>query len=218
VNSPITVYAGTVQAMAATDVGSLQPGARRTYLFVASLKPGGAADNAYQGSALSTGFRWSAAGLATPTSTPTPAPTETATPAATPAPNAPPAPTAVPADAAPAPATPIPATDPTAADPTGELLGAQLFTMPPATKTCVSRRAFTIHVRRPAGMVFTKLTVTVNGRAKLRLKGLKAKKVKAKINLKGLPAGTVVVKIAAVTSTGRTAVSTRTYKTCAAKR
>ena len=64
-------------------------------------------------------------------------------------------------------------------------------------------------------MAFKSITVTVNGRAKVRLKGMKARKVKATVNLKGLPAGKVTVKIAAVTSTGRKAVSKRTYTTCA---
>ena len=43
-----------------------------------------------------------------------------------------------------------------------------------------------------------------------------AKRVKATVNLKGLPAGRVTVKITAVMSNGRKAVSKRTYKTCAA--
>ena len=82
----------------------------------------------------------------------------------------------------------------------------------------MSRRKFAIHIRRPAGTTYKSITVTVNGRTKLRLKGLKAKKVKATVNLKGLPAGKVTVKITAFTSTGRKAVSKRTYTTCAAKK
>ncbi|HKG65424.1 MAG TPA: hypothetical protein VKB28_15250, partial [Solirubrobacteraceae bacterium] len=62
------------------------------------------------------------------------------------------------------------------------------------------------------------LAISVNGRTKVRLKGTKAKKVKATVNLKGLPAGKVTVTITAVLSTGRKAVSTRTYTTCAAKK
>ena len=67
-------------------------------------------------------------------------------------------------------------------------------------------------------MAYKSIAVTVNGRTKLRLKGLKAKKVKATVSLKGLPAGKVTVKITAVTTTGRKAVSKRTYTTCAAKK
>ena len=70
----------------------------------------------------------------------------------------------------------------------------------------------------PGGTAFKSIAVTVNGRTKLRLKGLKAKKVKTTVSLKGLPAGKVTVKITAVTTTGRKAVSKRTYKTCAAKK
>ena len=191
--APITVYAGTLEQMDATNVGSLAPGGRRTYLFVASLRPNGNADNAFQGAALTTGFRWSATGIAsaTPTPTATPSPTATPTPSATAAP---------------------------AADPTGELLGAQLFSLPAATRKCVSRRKFAIHVRRPKGMTFKSISVTVNGRTKVRLKGMKAKKVKTSVNLKGLPAGKVTVRITAVMSTGRKAVSKRTYTTCAPKK
>ena len=82
----------------------------------------------------------------------------------------------------------------------------------------MSRRKFAIHIRRPAGTAYKSIAVTVNGRTKLRLKGLKAKKVKATVSLKGLPAGKVTVKITAVTANGRKAVSKRTYKTCAAKK
>jgi len=209
-SAPVTLYAGTLKQMEATNVGSLTPGAHRTYVFVASVRPNGGADNAFQGAALTTGFRWSATGIASPTPTPTP------TPSATPAPTA----TGTDAGSTPPPSTtpPAPATDPAAADPTGELLGAQLFTLPAATRKCVSRRKFAIHVRRPKGMAYTSIAVTVNGRTKVRLTGPKAKKVKATLNLKGLPAGKVTVTITAVTTTGRRAVSKRTYTACAAKK
>ena len=215
--APVTVYEGTLDQMGPTDVGSLAPGASRTYRFAATLKGTGSADNAYQGAALTTGFRWNATGIETPT----PQPTATPIPTATPAPSATAAPSGGGSAPAPGPAPPAvtpPPADPAAADPTGELLGAQLFALPAATRKCISRRKFAIHVRRPKGMTFKSIAVTVNGRAKVRLKGTKAKKVKATVNLKGLPAGKVTVKITAVTSTGRKAVSTRTYTTCAAKK
>ncbi|HET8949163.1 MAG TPA: hypothetical protein VFN44_01595 [Solirubrobacteraceae bacterium] len=205
----VTVYAGTLTQMDPTDVGSLAPGAHRTYLFVASLRPSGNADNAFQGAALTTGFRWSASGAASPAPTPTPTSTPTATP--TPVPSATPSPVATPS------VQQVP-TDPAGADPTGELLGAQLFMLPAAGKKCVSRRRVAIRVRRPKGTTYTSIAVTVNGRTKVRLKGLKAKKVKARVNLKGLPAGKVTVKITAALSNGRKAVSTRTYTTCAKKK
>jgi spore coat-associated protein N len=211
----VTVYEGTVKQMAATNVGSLEPGRSRTYVFVASLRPQGAADNAYQGAAYSTGFRWNATGVASPTATSsptrTPSPTATATPSppvATPSPTAPPATGSG--------TTPAPGGD-AAADPTGELLGAQLFALPAVTSKCVSRRRFAIHIRRPSGIAFRSIAVTVNGRTKVRLKGVKAKRVKATVNLKGLPAGKVTVKITAMMSNGRKAASKRTYRTCAPK-
>jgi spore coat-associated protein N len=216
--APVTVYEGTLQQMTATNVGSLAPGGHRTYVFVASLRATGRADNAFQGAALTTGFRWSASGAASPTATPTPTPTPTATATPAPSPVVTPAPTAAPAATATPAAPSVPVTDPAGADATGEILGAQLFTLPAATRKCISRRRFAIHVRRPKDMAFTSLAVTVNGRTKLRLKGLKARKVKATVSLKGLPAGRVTIKITAVTTTGRKAVSERTYTTCAAKK
>jgi hypothetical protein len=226
VTAPVTVYTGTLEQMEATALGTLPAGAHRTFLFVASLRPNGASDNAYQGAALSTGFTWSATGASVPTAsptptvsaTPTPTPTASATPTPTPAATAAPtAPAATGAQVPPAPPPPPPADPGAGADPTGEVLGAQLFGLP-AARRCVSRRRFTIHIRRPGGTVYRSIAVTVNGRTKLRLKGLNAKKVKAKVSLKGLPAGKVAVKITAVTTTGRKAVSKRTYTTCARKR
>ena len=82
----------------------------------------------------------------------------------------------------------------------------------------MSRRKLAIHIRRPAGTSYESIAVTVNGRTKLRLKGLKAKKVKTTVSLKGLPAGKVTVKITALLTNGRKAVSKRMYKTCAARK
>jgi len=211
VTAPVTVYSGTLKQMAATNVGSLAPGGRRTYLFVASLRPNGSADNAFQGAGLTTGFRWSATGIATATPTPTATPSATPTPTATPAPSDPAAPATPPVTP------PAPPADP-GADVTGEALGSQLFTLPAASSKCVSRRKFAIRIKRPTGMAYKSISITVNGRTKVRLKGLKAKKVKAVVNLRGLPAGKVTVTITAVTTTGRKAVAKRVYTTCATKK
>ena len=222
--APVTVYAGTLKRMGPTDVGALLPGQHRDYLFVATLRPGGPSDNAFQGAALTTGFTWSATGAAAPP----PAPPRPRRPARRRPPRRrrppPPRHRRRPPAGRPrhrprrrAPAAPSQPVTGAGADPTGRILGAQLFGLPSA-KACVSRRRFAIHVRRPSGVALRSIAVTVNGRTKLRLKGLRARKVKARVNLKGLPAGKVVVKITAVTTTGRKAVSTRTYKTCAAKK
>lgn len=193
---PVTVYAGTLRAMGAVGLGSLAPGARRTFLFVAKLPPA-AGDNAYQGATLSTAFEWSATGapaVATPTPTTTPAPTP-APPATPPAPVSPPA-------------------GPLGPDLDGQALGGRIFRMPSA-KRCLSRRKLTIRVRLPKGMRFKRLTIKVNGRTKLNRKGAKARKIRKRIVLRRLPTGRVAVRIKARTSTGRKAVRKRTYRTCA---
>jgi hypothetical protein len=87
----------------------------------------------------------------------------------------------------------------------------------PAATGCVSRRRFKIHVRRPRGVAFKQLAITVNRKPKVKLTGLKARRLKATVNLRGLPKGKVVVKIVAVTTAGAKLTSTRTYRTCAAK-
>jgi hypothetical protein len=207
VHAPVTIYTGSLRAMASVNVGSLAAGARRTFLFVAEMTPG-AGDNAYQGATLSAAFQWSATGsgvVVTPTPTPTPVPVKKPAPTPQPAaPAAPSAPTAPPAG-------------PLGPDLTGEALGARIFRLPPARR-CLSKRTFMIRVRLPKGMRFKKLTIRVNGRTKVKRKGLKARKVKARINLRGMPKGKVVVKIVATTNTGRRAVRKRTYHTCAKRR
>jgi len=106
---------------------------------------------------------------------------------------------------------------PGVAGPPGVSFADQVFAMPAVTG-CISRRKFPITIRRPKGVKFKKLTITVNGRAKIKAKGLKARKLKAKVNLRGLPRGKVVVKIVAQTTDGRKLVSKRKYKTCSAKK
>jgi len=204
VQAPRTVYSGVLTAMPAVALGALDAGTQRTFLFVAKLLPG-ADDNAYQGAALSTAFAWSATGTPAATPTPTPSPTPVP-PTATPTPAAPPPPPVV-----------TPPAGPIGDDPTGSVLGAQIFSMPDARR-CLSRRRFTITLRRPKGLVFKALTITVNRKTRVKLKGLKARKVKRRISLRGMPRGKVVVKVTAITTTGRRAVTKRTYHTCATRR
>jgi spore coat-associated protein N len=194
VQAPRTVYSGTLKTMPGVALGALPAGAQRTFLFVAKLAPG-VGDNAFQGAALTTAFAWSATGAAV----------ATATPAATPVP--------VPAQSTP-PAVTSPPAGPLGADPTGAVLGAQLFSMP-SPRTCLSRRVITITVRRPRGLRFKTVTITVNRKTKVKLKGREARKIKARLNLRGLPRGKVVVKIVATTTTRRKAVAKRTFHTCA---
>jgi len=51
-----------------------------------------------------------------------------------------------------------------------------------------------------------------------RVKVVTGKRLTAAINLRGLPAGRVTVKVVGTTRSGKRAVSTRTYRTCAPKR
>lgn len=191
--SPVTLYAGKLRHMDSVDAGVIQAGEERQYVFVATLKPNGSSDNAYQGALHAVGFTWTAVGsdVAIPSPTPSPGPVSTTDSGA--------------AALSDAPAAPPPASASTPAP-------------PPPAKRCVSRRKFAIHVRRPGGMDFESVQITVNRKTMVKLTGLKARKIKASVNLRGLPKGKVVVKIVAVTTTGRPAVSTRTYRTCAAKR
>ncbi|MCW2986696.1 MAG: hypothetical protein JWR63_4266 [Conexibacter sp.] len=88
------------------------------------------------------------------------------------------------------------------------------FTLPSA-KRCISRRAFTIRIRKLPGVTFTFAVVKVNGK---RVKTVKRARITAPVNLKGLPAGKAKVSITATASDGRTVTGTRTYRTCATKR
>jgi spore coat-associated protein N len=216
--APVTVYAGRLSQMGAVEAGAVHAGQARQYLFVAELRPSGNADNAYQGALLTTDFTWTASGSEAQTPPATPPAGPQAPPATPQAPSATPqAPPATPQGPASGAAPHQPGGGPVDADPTGAVLGAQVFAMP-TSKRCVSRRKFRIHVRRPSGIAFQSVQITVNRRTKARLTGLKAARIKAQVNLRGLPKGKVVVTIVAVTTSGRRAVSTRTYRTCAAKR
>ncbi|HEY7076722.1 MAG TPA: hypothetical protein VH418_15190 [Solirubrobacteraceae bacterium] len=76
------VYAGRLAALRSVALGTFAPRETRRYEFVATLPSLGAADDAYQGATLTTGFTWSATAVATatptPTATPKPAPRVTA--------------------------------------------------------------------------------------------------------------------------------------------
>ena len=84
----------------------------------------------------------------------------------------------------------------------------------PGAKACVSRRRFTIRLKAPKGTSVKSATISINGKVKARVKG---GRTRAPVNLRGLPKGRVKVKVVVRASNGRTYVSTRTYRTCAAK-
>jgi hypothetical protein len=73
------VYAGRLAALRSVALGTFAPRETRRYQFLASLPSLGAADNAYQGATLTSGFTWSATAVAT--ATPAPRPIATTAPA-----------------------------------------------------------------------------------------------------------------------------------------
>jgi hypothetical protein len=92
--------------------------------------------------------------------------------------------------------------------------GAAELGLPPAKK-CVSRRRFRIKLKAPRGARVVSARISINGKVRARVKG---GRTRARIDLRGLPKGRVKVRIAVKASDGRTYKSTRTYRTCAARR
>jgi hypothetical protein len=80
----------------------------------------------------------------------------------------------------------------------------------PAPK-CVSRRLFTIQLRRPRGQRITEVRVTLRGR---RFRVIRGRNVRARVDLRGLPRGRWTVRIRVKTSAGKTFTRQRRYVTC----
>lgn len=114
-------------------------------------------------------------------------------------------PAATPTTATPAPAAPAAALAPIAAS--------KAFTLPSA-KSCVSRRSFSIRVRKLPGVTFVSAVVKVNGK---RVKTVSRARITAPVNLKGLPRGRFKISITATASDGRVVTGTRAYRTCTKK-
>jgi hypothetical protein len=87
------------------------------------------------------------------------------------------------------------------------------ITAPPNT-SCVSRRHFTIHVRRLPGLTYREVAVAVNGR---RVSVVRGSHISAPVDLRGLRKGRYVVRITVTTTAGRRLTGTRAYHTCAAR-
>jgi hypothetical protein len=81
----------------------------------------------------------------------------------------------------------------------------------PSRRRCASRRAFTIHLRAPAGQRLRSARVYVNGR---RVRTIAGARLRAPIDLRGIPRGVVRVRIVARTRTGQTIMDERRYRTC----
>jgi sugar lactone lactonase YvrE len=102
----------------------------------------------------------------------------------------------------------------------------------PSNKTCTSRRAFPIRVRRLAGLTYSSAIVAVNGhnvpvyvytthRSRVRKIGptaLNRNRFRAFVDLRGLVRGRYAVRVTAVTTDGRVLTATRRYRTCSGRR
>jgi hypothetical protein len=86
----------------------------------------------------------------------------------------------------------------------------------PSSRKCLSKRRFTIHIRKYRGISYVVAIVFVNRKKVGAVKSRKGQ-FSAPINLRGLPAGTYPVKITVITSTGAIISGTRTYHTCRKK-
>src|SRR5262249_37849816 len=145
------IFVGTPSALGEYDVGTLAPDEVRTFQVTATLPDTGVppsattGDNRYQGSRMTLGLGWTAAGVTgvvpTPTPTVTPTPTPTTTPVATATPR--PKPTATPRPK-PKP-TPTPTATPT---PTTPLSIADMLGLPPASR-CVSKSKMKFKLKAP---------------------------------------------------------------------
>jgi hypothetical protein len=83
----------------------------------------------------------------------------------------------------------------------------------PSSKACLSKRHFTIHIRRYAHITYLEAIVFINKKQNKVAKSRNGQ-FTSPIDLRGFPKGTFVVKITVITSTGGIIVGTRTYHTC----
>jgi len=80
----------------------------------------------------------------------------------------------------------------------------------PPNRKCVDRRRFTFKIHQPKGGRVTRVTVFVNGKRVLRVRGQRITRVR----IPRLPLGVFRVKVVAVNTKHRTTVSIRTYRGC----
>lgn len=86
----------------------------------------------------------------------------------------------------------------------------------PSTRKCLSKRHFTIHIRRYPGISYAQAIVFLNRRLVRSIRSRKGQ-FSAPIDLRGFPKGTFPVKITVITTTGSIISGTRTYHTCRSK-
>jgi len=87
---------------------------------------------------------------------------------------------------------------------------AKKATKPPKV-LCASRRVFTIHLKNPTGDHLRSARVTVDGKP---VKVHKGRKFTARVDLRGKGKKIVVVRVRAVTKSGKVVHETRRYHTC----
>lgn len=83
---------------------------------------------------------------------------------------------------------------------------------PGGSRTCLSRRTFTIRLRQPRGQRLRRATVLVDGK---RVRVVRRHgRLRARIDLRGKRKRIVIVKVRAVTRSGRRVSEVRRYRTC----
>lgn len=80
---------------------------------------------------------------------------------------------------------------------------------------CKSRRSFSIRIREYRDQKLRSARISVNGKHLVAVRGAR---LRAPVKLKGLPKGRVVVRIKAVTTTGKKVSGKRVYHPCTPKR
>jgi hypothetical protein len=86
----------------------------------------------------------------------------------------------------------------------------------PSARKCLSKRHFTIHIRRYPHISYVLAIVFLNHR-KVKSARSRAGQFSAPIDLRAFPKGTFPVKITVITTTGGIITGTRTYHTCRSK-
>jgi hypothetical protein len=86
----------------------------------------------------------------------------------------------------------------------------------PSARKCLSKRHFTIHIRRYPQISYVLALVFINHR-KVKTARSRSGQFSAPIDLRGFPKGTFPVRISVITTTGGIITGTRTYHTCRSK-
>lgn len=109
---------------------------------------------------------------------------------------------------------PAPKTAPAPAPASAEMRADNLVVA--STRSCASRRQFTIRLRIPRGAKVASGTATVTANGKSHPAKFVNGRHRANVDLRNLPKGRFAVKIVVKTDDGRTVTTTRRYRTCTA--